>query len=82
MRTIILAALLGAVLGGLLAAIVGADFNGSLAAAGDRQRHALEGAALWALPGLALGGLLGAAIGWFISARRRLHSVKARSRRH
>jgi len=82
MKTIYLAALVGGLLCAVLAAIVGADFNSGLAPAGEKQQHAIAGAALWAVPGFGIGVVLGAIVGWFISARQRLRPASARSRRH
>jgi hypothetical protein len=65
MKTIAFAAVIGATLGCLVAALVGADWNSGLAVADDKQRHALEGAALWAVLGAVLGALVGAGIGSF-----------------
>ena len=71
MRTVLLATVIGAVLGAILCALVGADFNAGLAPFGTKQQAAMEGAILWAGGGLVVGSLLGGAVGWIVKAMRR-----------
>jgi hypothetical protein len=70
MRTVLIAAVIGGVVGALLCALVGADFNAGLARFGTKQQAAIEGALLWAGTGLLVGSLLGAAVGGIVKAVR------------
>jgi hypothetical protein len=68
MRTILVAALIGALLGCVCAGIVGADFNAGLAPFGQKAQAAIEGALLWGTAGLVIGAIVGSSIATVVRA--------------
>ena len=78
MRTVVVAALIGGVLGALLCGIVGADFNSGLAPPDMKAQQALEGSALWAVVGFIVGTLVGAGVAAVVRGVRRNAALRNR----